>query len=214
MHLTTVPSVIKPLAGDFVWSIKPPQKEVYLTFDDGPTPGITEEVLALLDEYDARATFFCLGKNAIAHPRLFAELSERGHTIGNHTFSHPNGWKTPTTAYLREVVACRRVVKSTLFRPPYGRITRAQASAVRKQFTLVMWDVLSGDYLQNRSTDQCLRVLQRHTRPGSIVVFHDSEKAAATLLSTLPRYLHWLSEAGYRCSAITSEVLPPEKTRM
>lgn len=212
MHLATVPNIIKPLAGQFTWHIPGCTDNVFITFDDGPTPDVTPAVLDILDSHQAKATFFCLGKNVKQHPELFQEVIDRGHAVGNHTYSHPNGWKTPKTAYLREVIACRKLVDSRLFRPPYGRIHRDQAAALRPHFHLIMWDVLSGDYLPNRSPERCLRALKKHTKPGSIIVFHDSQKAANTMLNTLPAYLQWLTEQGWRSAAIDAEQLTTKNT--
>ncbi len=212
MHLSTVPNIIKPLAGDFTWHIPRCTNEVFITFDDGPTPGVTHAVLDLLDEHQAKATFFCLGKNVEQHPALFNKILEHRHAVGNHTYSHPNGWKTGKTAYLREVIACKKLVDSPLFRPPYGRINREQAAALRPHFHLIMWNVLSGDYLRNRSPERCLRALKKHTKPGSIIVFHDSQKAAETLLKVLPEYLLWLADQGLKSLAIDAERLPTKNT--
>ncbi len=203
VHFATVPDVLKPLAVDFLWRIPTSQREVYLTFDDGPVPHVTSEVLEILKGFDAPASFFCLGKNVELHPALFAELSLRGHTIGNHTYSHRNGWNTSTYSYIRDALQGEEHIQSPFFRPPYGRITRQQAAALKKRYTLVMWDVLSGDYLPERSPERCLESLKRHTREGSIVVFHDSIKAARNVLTALPLYLEWLQHEGYLCRALS-----------
>lgn len=208
MHFPTVPDLIKPLAGDFVWRVPTDQRDVFITFDDGPIPNVTPAILDLLAEAQAQATFFCLGNNVEAHPQIFHRIIAARHTIGNHTHSHPNGWKTTKFSYLRDVVRSAQIIDSTLFRPPYGRITRHQAAALKTRYTLVMWDVLSGDYLPERSPERCLESLKRNTRPGSIVVFHDSVKATRNVLTALPLYLDWLRGEGYICKALDPTSIP------
>jgi len=197
MYLVKTPSLLKPLAKDFLWHVSTTEREVYFTFDDGPTPGVTDEVLSLLARYDAKATFFCLGKNAEEHPEFMARIQREGHTIGNHTYDHPDGWKTNQLAYLRSVIRANASIHSTLFRPPYGRITPAQSSALKKRFQLVMWDVLSADFDTSKSPEQCLENVVKHVQPGSIVVFHDSLKAAKNMLFALEGSLEYLSKEGY-----------------
>jgi peptidoglycan/xylan/chitin deacetylase (PgdA/CDA1 family) len=202
MHFAKVHPLIKPLAGDFLWSVRTQELEVFLTFDDGPIPEVTPYVLDILEQYNAKATFFCVGKNAAQYPELLRRIANAGHTLGNHTFDHENGWKTPNFHYLRSVLKTHAFVNSRLFRPPYGRISRHQALALKSRYTLVMWDVLSGDYNPKRTAEQCLQSVVQNTRPGSIVVFHDSLKAAERVLEVLPKYLHFLREAGYTCVAL------------
>lgn len=202
MHFVKVPSLIKPLAGDFLWSVRTQDYLVYLTFDDGPVPEVTPLVLDILQRFNAKASFFCVGENAAQHPEILNRIAREGHTLGNHTFEHDNGWKTPNFRYLKSVLKTNAFVNSRLFRPPYGRISRAQAQALKSRYTLVMWDVLSGDYNPKRSAEQCLNSVIQNTRPGSIVVFHDSLKAAERVLEVLPKYLAYLQEVGYRCLAL------------
>jgi peptidoglycan/xylan/chitin deacetylase (PgdA/CDA1 family) len=178
---------------------------VFLTFDDGPTPGVTLEVLSILEKFNAKATFFCLGKNVEAHPELYAELSKQGHSIGNHSYSHMDGWRTEAYPYVRDVLKCAQHVSSKLFRPPYGHISRKQAQVLKSRYHLVMWDVISGDFDLKISADKCVDNVLQHTRPGSIIVFHDSVKAAPRMLNALPRVLTALQNEGYKFSALTSE---------
>ena len=188
------------------WRIPTTSKTLYLTFDDGPIPGVTEEVLSILSEDDAAGTFFCIGDNVQKHPEVFHQIVSGGHTIGNHTFHHVSGWKTSTQKYRREVELADKTIhqhlgKDTkLFRPPYGRITRNQINAV--PHAIVMWDVLSFDYNPSYSPFKCLQGTIRATRPGSIVVFHDSLKASKNMLYALPRYLATFTEQGYRFKAL------------
>lgn len=204
MYLVKTPALLKPLAKDLLWHIDTTKREVFFTFDDGPTPGVTDEVLDLLQRYAAKATFFCLGKNAEANPALFNRIKEEGHAIGNHSYDHPDGWKTPTMAYLRNVIKSAYTIKSNLFRPPYGRITPAQISALKKQYKIVMWDVLSADFDIQKTPQQCLSNVVEHVQPGSIVVFHDSVKAKANMLHALEGSLEYLKAQGYIFRALSN----------
>ncbi len=174
------------------------QKTVYLTFDDGPTPKITEWVLEELEKYQAKATFFCIGKNVEAYPKIFQQIGEREHVLGNHTQNHFNGWQTPTANYLQNVAACAASISSNLFRPPYGRIKREQAKLLRQQgYEIIMWSVLSGDFDENLSKEKCLMNVLANIEDGSIVVFHDSVKAYRLLEYVLPRALEELEGRGF-----------------
>lgn len=184
-----------------IWSM-PETDSVYLTFDDGPTPGVTEFILDRLAEYDAKATFFCLGKNAEQHPHLFRMIVEGGHRIGNHTYSHQKGWNMSLERYLEDVDFANGLLRSDLFRPPYGRITPMQARRIGERYHIVMWDVLSRDYSQFVSPRSCLHNVTRHVRGGSIVAFHDSVKSFRNMRYALPRTLEKIRQAGLRCKAI------------
>ncbi|RYD52127.1 MAG: polysaccharide deacetylase family protein [Sphingobacteriales bacterium] len=166
----------------------------YLTFDDGPHPQVTPQVLAMLRNYEAKATFFCVGENAAAFPELVAQILAEGHTLGNHTHNHLNGWKTPTPAYVDNTLKAAATLATGWFRPPYGRIRAAQAHALQQQgFRIVMWDVLSCDFDARYGPRDCARFVIRNARSGSIVVFHDSLKAAPRCLPALElvlRYYH------------------------
>ena len=180
--------------------------EVFVTFDDGPIPEVTPYVLDILAEFNAKATFFCVGANAEKHPDLLERILNEGHAIGNHTWAHENGWKTPQFSYLRSIMQADELLNSSLFRPPYGRITKQQVDALKKRFTLIMWDVLSGDFDPTISPVQCLKNVTENTRPGSIIVFHDSIKAKNNVLAVLPDYLHFLNNMGWH-SCILDERL-------
>lgn len=173
-------------------------KTVYLTFDDGPVPGVTDWVLAQLTHYQVGATFFCVGDNIRKHPGVFENILAGNHSVGNHTFHHLNGWKTKTEPYLENVQLCQPYLsaQSRLFRPPYGRITGKQAAALQESgYRIVMWDVLTGDFDRNLPPEKCLRQSIRATGNGSIVVFHDSLKAQPNLMYALPKYIeHFLKE--------------------
>jgi peptidoglycan/xylan/chitin deacetylase (PgdA/CDA1 family) len=188
------------------WRIPELHNTLYLTFDDGPIPEVTEEVLDILSQYNATGTFFCIGDNVEKYPGVFNQIVERGHTIGNHTFHHVSGWKTSTVDYKREidqadiVIQEQSGIKPQLFRPPYGRITRNQIKAVSHK--IIMWDVLTFDYNPSYSPEKCLQGTLKATRPGSIVVFHDSVKASKNVLYALPRFLAEYASKGYAFKAL------------
>jgi peptidoglycan-N-acetylglucosamine deacetylase len=178
------------------------EKTIYLTFDDGPIPEVTEYVLETLRDYQAKATFFCIGKNIKENPKIFQKILAQNHSIGNHTQNHVNGWKTDTNNYLKDFKDCQETIASaqvqtSLFRPPYGRIGYAQARYIRTTHVIVMWDVLSGDFSKDISPEKCLKKSIQHTENGSIVVFHDSQKAYRNMAYTLPRFLDFFAGKGY-----------------
>ncbi len=169
-----------------------PKNGIYLTFDDGPHPEITPQVLALLARYNAKATFFCVGENAVRYPQVVAQIGAEGHTLGNHTYNHLKGSRTPTADYLSNTLKAAQTLPTGWFRPPYGRIRRKQVAVLQQQgFRIVMWDVLSGDFDPRHSARDCARFVIRHARPGSIVVFHDSLKAAPRCLPALEMVLRY-----------------------
>lgn len=186
------------------------EKVVYLTFDDGPHPTITPWVLGELRRFNAEATFFCLGNNVSKYPETYRHISAEGHSIGNHTFQHLNGWKTKTEIYLNDVAAAAQVINSNLFRPPYGKITSVQANRTAKamgvnNLKIIMWDVLSADFDTGISPGQCAKNVLENVEPGSIVVFHDSEKAFKNLEFALPLVLKTLEKDGYKFWKIAME---------
>ncbi len=170
-------------------------KTLYLTFDDGPDPEVTPAVLALLKERNARATFFCLGQNVKKHPDLFQSIASDGHAIGNHSFSHFDGWKTPAGEYAENISRCEPLFQTRLFRPPYGRFNLSQYFLLRKKYKFIMWSVMSGDFHRKTTPAQCLSNVLQNSKPGSIIVFHDSLKSKENVLNTLPLVLdHFLKE--------------------
>lgn len=179
---------------------------MHLTFDDGPHPKWTPFVLDLLQQHGQKATFFCVGDNILRHPDLFARIRREGHSWGNHTMHHDSGWTTGTFAYLRSHLACDALTGSGLFRPPYGRLTKAQARAIGRRDRIVMWDVLTGDFDRRRTAEVCLEATVQALRPGSIVVMHDSEKAGPRLEGLLPRLLDHLDAIGWKSEAIPMPV--------
>lgn len=193
-----MPSVLKPFLGRMVYTKIPTnRKELFLTFDDGPTAGITRQILDLLDEYNARATFFCIGGNVVKQPEVFSEMQSRGHAVGNHTWNHMSGWEFSDFSYFKNILECSRVVPSPLFRPPYGKISPRQIPGIAKRYKIIMWDVLAGDWDASISPEQCLRNVTDHAEPGSVIVFHDSAKARDRMLYALPRALEFWSKQGF-----------------
>lgn len=197
----TAPKFLKRLYPDSVWTIDNSDK-VYLTFDDGPTPGITEYILSVLDKYDAKATFFCLGKNADMYPDLHRQIIDAGHKVGNHSYSHIKGWEVKTEQYVEDVDLANQFLSSDLFRPPYGRITPRQGRILAERYRLVMWDIISQDYSQWVSPRQCVENVTRYLRGGSIVVFHDSVKAYKNMHYALPKVLDFMQEHNLKTSTI------------
>jgi peptidoglycan/xylan/chitin deacetylase (PgdA/CDA1 family) len=185
-------------------SIPTSEKVIYLTFDDGPIPEFTLDVINILKERNIFATFFCVGDNVKKHPEVFAQVTGAGHAIGNHTFHHLNGWKTPPAEYVEDVNRCNEYFETGLFRPPYGRFTPSQYSLLHKKYRFILWSVLSGDYHPGISKEQCLHNVLNHTSPGSIVLFHDSLKAKNNLVFALPRFLDHFLEKGYKFERLTN----------
>ncbi|MEL7161757.1 MAG: polysaccharide deacetylase family protein [Bacteroidota bacterium] len=180
---------------------------IYFTFDDGPIPQLTPWVLEQLAAYDAQATFFCVGNNARRYPELIQDILTAGHSIGNHTMHHLDGWKSDNVPYFHDVRHCAIQVKSSLFRPPYGRLMPSQAQFLQRHYEIVMWDVLSGDFDPELTAEDCFQNVVRNAKPGSIVVFHDSLKAEEKLRAFLPRLLEHYAALGYRFAALTPELL-------
>lgn len=200
MYLVKTPWWLRALYPSLVWRGKGDGKTIYLSFDDGPHETATPFVLDQLKQYNAKASFFCIGKNVSAHPALYQRILDEGHSVGNHTHNHLNGWKVKDDVYLDDIRQASTLVKSGLFRPPYGRIKRAQVKKLRQQHPgvkIIMWDVLSGDFDVDLTGEACLGYVLYHTRPGSIIVFHDSAKAFPRLQYTLPRMLEHFSKEGY-----------------
>lgn len=184
-----------------VWNFSRNERKIYLSFDDGPHPVATPFVLDLLAKYQARATFFCIGKNVELYPDIYNRILREGHAVGNHTQNHLNGWKTPDLTYLENISLAESHIKTRLFRPPYGRLRSAQARKLA-DFRIIMWDVLSGDFDKSVSAEECIQNVIRHTNSGSIIVFHDSEKAWSTMSNALPVVLEHFKKAGFEFAAI------------
>lgn len=199
-YLVKTPWIVKKFVyPDYVWSIPCKEKKIYLSFDDGPHPTVTPFVLDQLKQYNARATFFCIGKNVAEHPDIYKRIINEAHSVGNHTHNHLNGWEANDQVYMKNIIMAGKHIDSTLFRPPYGRITRFQARQVmdKLHYNIIMWSVLSGDFDINLSPEDCWQNVLKATAPGSIIVFHDSEKARKRLLYTLPKLLEYYKERDY-----------------
>ena len=201
--------IIKKIFSKYMWSKEQNEKVVYLTFDDGPTPQITEWVMQQLQQYNAKATFFCIGKNVREQPKIFLRLLQSVNAIGNHTQDHINGWRSSTENYLANIEECEIAIgnlsnqEHKYFRPPYGKITSGQATAVlQKGYKIIMWDVLSADFDQTITPEKCLDNVLKNVKPGSIIIFHDSEKAWQNLQYTLPKVLQFLKDSKFECKLL------------
>lgn len=188
---------MKKFSSDVIWDKIGNGKTLYLTFDDGPTPGITEKVLDVLDKHNAKGTFFCLGRNVDRHPELYADIIKKGHAVGNHTYSHLKGWDMNNEDYFSDIELASHYIKSNLFRPPYGRIRRSQIKELKDKYKIILWDVMSHDYESRISKERSLRAVIKYAHEGSIVVFHDSLKAWPKLEYILPRVLEEFKGKGY-----------------
>ncbi|MFA5300996.1 MAG: polysaccharide deacetylase family protein [Lutibacter sp.] len=206
-YLIKTPRFIKFIFNNWIWCFSAKEKVIYLTFDDGPTPGITDWVLNELKKYEAKATFFCIGKNIEKYRELFQRIIEEKHSVGNHTNNHLNGWETITEDYLKNIEDAEKyfeeglglsTINSKIFRPPYGKLKLSQAKQIRKKgYKIVMWDVLSADFDVEISKEKCLENVVRNIQNGSVVVFHDSVKAAEKLKFILPQVLEYYTSKGF-----------------
>jgi peptidoglycan-N-acetylglucosamine deacetylase len=200
------PGWIRRILSGLTWRIPVGEPVLFLTFDDGPVPGLTEWILDELDKYGAKATFFCVGENVRKHPELYARILQAGHRTGNHTFSHLNSYKSGLRTYTRDVLKAARVIDSRLFRPPYGRIRPWAARILLPRFRIILWDVLSMDYDRALDPVTVLNNVVTESRPGSIIVFHDNLKARVNLEFALPGVLDHFSKAGYRFLALDENI--------
>lgn len=209
------PLVAKKMFPNYIWDIATNDKIIYLTFDDGPTPEITEWTLNTLKTYQAKATFFCIGKNIQKHPEIFQSILNDGHAIGNHTNNHVKGWKTKTSEYLENILDAQNIINKhiqksdfrtqNLFRPPYGQITPKQGNKlIELGYSIIMWDVLSFDWEQKVAEETCFNNVISKTVNGSIIVFHDSVKASKNMQYTLPKVLDYYSKKGYSFKSLNN----------
>jgi peptidoglycan-N-acetylglucosamine deacetylase len=193
-YLIKTPRLLKATFSSCIWHIKNSANSVYLTFDDGPHPIITPFVLDILKQFNAKATFFCIGKNVADHPEVYQRVIDEGHAIGNHTYHHVNSWKVKSEQYLENIIEAERIIQSNLFRPPYGKLTSSALRRIKNhnpKTKVVMWDVLTGDFDTKLSPQDCLKHTINSTETGSIIVFHDSEKAFERLAYALPRFMKY-----------------------
>lgn len=204
MVIHHVPSLVQKIFPDYLWHRDRDSNQIYLTFDDGPVPGVTEKILNILNDYNYKATFFMVGHNVTKYPSLAKEVLAAGHLIGNHTYHHLKGNKYSAEIYLADLKKCQDTFQEILdidtkyFRPPYGRITSDQAKEINKTHEVIMWDVLSGDYDADLTSEKLLRKTKKHTQNGSIIVFHDQEKTADRLPEVLIEFLNYTSAQGFQ----------------
>lgn len=197
------PVFYRMLFPESAWRITKKRKTVFLTFDDGPIPEVTPWVLDLLDKYNIKATFFCVGDNVKRNPELFEEVKRRGHRVGNHTMNHLQGSQVTTRKYLRNVKEADELIQSNIFRPPHGLMRWKQARILKEHFSIVMYDLVTRDYSSKLTGEQVFHNVRRYARKGSIIVFHDSLKAEKNMKYALPLSIEWLIENGYNFETIT-----------
>lgn len=205
-YLIKAPWLLQQYYHECVWKIKTEEKKIYLTFDDGPSPEATPFVLEHLDKAGAKATFFCIGEQVDKHPGIYDQIITAGHRVGNHTYTHLNGWKTPNDQYFHDVEKASARIRSNIFRPPFGRITKFQIKAIggdKLKLHTIMWHVISADFDRSISPDQCYLNVVRNAEKGSIVVFHDSDKAFPNMRESLPRTLEYYKDLGYAFESIS-----------
>lgn len=205
MLIEQTPDFIRKLIPGAVWRLPQKEKTVYLTFDDGPIPEVTPWVLDLLRKYNIKATFFCVGDNVRKHPEVFKMVVSAGHSVGNHTFNHLQGFKVRSGKYVENVELADSYIRSNLFRPPHGHLRIRQGTKLSKKFRFVMWDVITRDYNMKLSGEYVLNVVKRYVRNGSIIVFHDSIKAEKNMKYALPKAIEFLLSEGYKFEKITEE---------
>lgn len=191
------PDVLRPFLGKCTWRKDPSSKVIYITFDDGPIPEVTPLVLGILDEFQVKATFFCVGENVERYPEIYTDILKRGHKTGNHTFNHLNGSVVNDDDYIKNIFKAAQFIDSKLLRPPHGRISHRQKKRLQSDFEIVMWDVLSEDYDAKLPTEKVMKNITRYSRNGSIVVFHDSLKASQHVLSVLPEAITFWQMKGF-----------------
>ena len=211
--MVKAPWIIRKFFSNLLWKMKGGENTLYLTFDDGPHPVATPFVLEQLHRYNAKATFFCIGKNVVENQDIYRQTIDAGHAIGNHTHNHLNGWKVKDKEYFDDILEAKKYIDSSLFRPPYGKITGFQSKYLNRppfNFEIVMWDVLSKDYDIKLQPDACAFNVIRHATDGSIVVFHDSEKAFPRMKKALTATLQCFSEKGWTFKGIEVEKLKQE----
>ena len=200
--LVRPPQLLRRFYKDSQWRMDKNEPVIYLTFDDGPIPELTEWVLDILKEYSVKATFFCVGDNIVNNPLIFDRILDEGHQLGNHTFNHLKGWKVKNSEYFKNIEKCQELTKTNLFRPPYGRIKKSQYKLLAKDYKVVFWDVLSYDYDKLTSPKKCLDNSVRYTRNGSIIVFHDNVKAQKNLKFALPQYIEHFLKLNYKFATL------------
>jgi len=208
LYAVRTPWLLKKIYPTCIWNFHTHEQKIYLSFDDGPHPVATPFVLEQLKRYNAKATFFCIGKNVAEYPEIFERIRAEGHAVGNHTYNHVNGWKTADEDYFRNITEANNLIQSKLFRPPYGRITKFQIKTLQNsalKLKVIMWTVLSADFDPEISKEKCLENVSKKTRAGDIVLFHDSEKSFEKMSFALPEFLKNYSQMGFKFEAIAEK---------
>jgi len=202
MFIEQLPLFVRFFLKGVTWRKDSDSKKIYLTFDDGPIPEVTPWVLDILDKYNVKATFFCVGDNVRKYPDIYQEVISRGHKTGNHTYNHIRGFLNSTVDYIDNVKLASGYIKSNLFRPPHGDLRLAQVYILRKDFEIIQWDVISRDYNSNLSGDEVLNIVKKYTRNGSIIVFHDSLKAKKNMMYAMPKSIEYLKSKGFEFATL------------
>ncbi|MCZ2444662.1 MAG: polysaccharide deacetylase family protein [Flavobacteriales bacterium] len=188
------------------WHGNRKENVLYLSFDDGPCSVATPFVLEILRTFDAKGSFFMLGNRVEVHPNLMQFILAEGHCVGNHGYNHISGWRTNTRSYLENIEKASALIASALFRPPYGRLRYTQYKRISSQYHIIMWDVLSGDYISQRTATQCLEHIVSQSRPGSIIVFHDTARCMSILRQLLPAVLEYYQKQDYQFLPLSEAV--------
>jgi peptidoglycan/xylan/chitin deacetylase (PgdA/CDA1 family) len=196
------PRILKWAYPNCIWQIPNKENAVYLTFDDGPTPEVTPWVLKQLEQYNAKATFFLIGNNVALYPEIVEQIKTAGHSIGNHSYNHENGWETDDQTYFNSMARTDELLGVDLLRPPYGRIKKSQIKVLKEKYKIIMWDVLSADWMPENAPQKCITNVLENVKSGSIIVFHDSQKAWPNLKVALPEVLRRLSQRGFSFKAV------------
>ncbi|MDB5132017.1 MAG: Peptidoglycan/xylan/chitin deacetylase, PgdA/CDA1 family [Mucilaginibacter sp.] len=208
MYLVKTPWLLKKLYPQLTWHMNNASRCIYLTFDDGPIPIVTPFVLNILKQYNAKATFFCIGDNVRKYPEIFEQVKNEGHTIGNHTYNHLKGWDTDDQTYLNNFLQADKLLNTALFRPPYGRMKRSQANLLKETIPgldIIMWSVLSGDFDIGLTPEKCLENVLKNARGGDIILFHDSLKAKERMEYALPRAMEYWSKKGFEFKSLSKK---------
>jgi len=211
MFIASIPNILTKAFPSLIWKIPTNEKILYLTFDDGPVPEATPWVLETLKKYNAKATFFCVGDNVRKNPSIYNQILKDGHSVGNHTFNHLNGWTTKPEDYVNNIEKAAELINSNLFRPPRGLFKNSHFQLLKQKYKVIMWSVLSVDYDKSLSQKQCLKNVIDNAKPGSIIVFHDSIKAWKNMNYALPKVLEHFSNQGYQFKAIEFKQLFAKK---
>lgn len=197
MYLKKIYPPIQWLYPQYTWRVKTLEKKIFLTFDDGPCPDVTDPILDILDQYQVKATFFCIGREVDRYPDLYQRTIAHGHRIGNHSYSHISGYKMSAKEYVADVAKASKLIESNLYRPPYGKMKRSQSQAIAHNYKIMMWDIMPGDFDPKVSAQECYKHIISGARPGSIIVLHDNLKSKKSVLDVLPRAIEHLLETGY-----------------